>query len=228
MIKGLQRVSIIDFPRRICAVVFTGGCNFRCPYCHNPELVVGWEKLPEIVENEVFTFLEKRRGLLDGLCITGGEPTMYEMIPDFIKKVKLMGFSVKLDTNGTNPGMIEELIDDSLLDYIAMDVKTIPQKYNIASGVRANLEDIERTVRLIMHSKIEYEFRTTVFPDFLAKEDGKILGEWLKGAKRFTLQRPRKLKMLLDVFKNRPTYAERELNNIKDTLSRYIEEVVVR
>ncbi len=228
MIKGLRKVSIIDFPRRICAVVFTGGCNFRCPYCHNPELVVGWEKLLGISEDEVCSFLKKRTGFLDGLCITGGEPTLYKILPNFIRRIKKMGFSVKLDTNGTNPQMIEELIDEGLIDYIAMDVKAIPEKYNIATGVQVNFENIERSIRLIMQSGIEYELRATVFPDFLSKEDGKILGDWLRGAKRFTLQRPRKLKMLLDVFKDRPTYAESELHNIKDTLSDYIEEVMVR
>lgn len=228
MINGLQRVSIIDFPKRICAVVFTGGCNFRCPYCHNPELVVGWEKLPTISEDEVLTFLENRRKLLDGICITGGEPTIHNRLPGFIRKLKSKKFQVKLDTNGTNPSMIEELINEGLLDYIAMDIKATPEKYDIASGVSVNLQDIEKSVSLIMKGKIDYEFRTTVFPDFLSTEDGKIIGEWVKSARRFVLQRPRKLKMLLDVFKDRPIYAERELNNIKTTLSDYVEEVMIR
>lgn len=228
MIKGLQRVSIIDFPKRICAVVFTGGCNFRCPYCHNPELVVGWEKLPTISEDEVLTFLENRRKLLDGICITGGEPTIHKRLPDFIRKTKKRGFQVKLDTNGTNPSMIEELINEGLLDYIAMDIKATPEKYNIASGVSANLDDIKKSIKMIMERGIDYEFRTTVFPDFLSTEDGKIIGEWVKDARMFVLQRPRKLKMLLDVFKDRPIYAERELNNIKTTLSNYVEEVIIR
>ena len=228
MIKGLQRVSIIDFPKRICAVVFTGGCDFRCPYCHNPELVVGWENLPTISEEEVFSFLENRRGLLDGICVTGGEPTIHKRLPNFIRKTKKRGFQVKLDTNGTNPSMIEELINVGLLDYIAMDIKATPEKYNIASGVSANLEDIEKSIKLIIDSNVEYEFRTTVFPDFFSTEDGKRIGEWLKGARRFVLQRPRKLKMLLDAFKDRPIYAEREINNIKNTLSRYIKDVIIR
>ncbi len=228
MINGLQRVSIIDFPKRICAVVFTGGCNFRCPYCHNPELVVGWEKLPTISEDEVLTFLENRRKLLDGICITGGEPTIHKRLPDFIRKTKKRGFQVKLDTNGTNPSMIEELINGGLLDYIAMDIKATSEKYDIAAGVSVNLQDIEKSVGLIMRGKIDYEFRITVFPDFLSTEDGKKIGEWVKGARRFVLQRPRKLKMLLDVFKDRPVYAEKELNNIKNTLSNYVEEVKIR
>jgi len=228
MIKGLQRVSIIDFPKRICAVVFTGGCNFRCPYCHNPELVVDWENLPTISEEEVFSFLEHRRGLLDGICITGGEPTIHKKLPNFIKKIKKKGFQVKLDTNGTNPSMIEELINEGLLDYIAMDVKATPEKYNIATGVSVNIKDIKKSTKAIMEGKIDYEFRTTVFPDFFSTEDAKKIGEWLKGARRFVLQRPRKLKMLLDVFKDRPIYAEKELNNIKNILSNYVEEVIIR
>ncbi len=228
MIKGLQRVSIIDFPKRICSVIFTGGCNFRCPYCHNPELVVDWEKLPTISEEEILTFLSERRGLIDGVCITGGEPTLHNALPHFIEKVVSSGFRVKLDTNGSIPQMIEELLQKKLIDYIAMDVKAIPEKYDIASGVSVNISDIEKSIRIIMEGKIEYEFRSTVFPDFISSEDGERLGKWLKGTKRFVLQRPRKLKMLLEVFKDRPTYAETELSKLRTVLSNYIDEVVIR
>lgn len=228
MIKGLQKVSIIDFPQKISAVVFTGGCNFRCPYCHNPELVVGWEKLPTIEEEDILTFLKGRKGLLDGLCITGGEPTMHNKLQDFIEEVISLGFKVKLDTNGSIPLMIEEILRRNLIDYIAMDIKATPEKYDIASGTRVNFRDIKKSVRLIMDSEIDYEFRTTVFPDFLSKEEGERLGKWLKGAKRFVLQRPRKLKMLLDVYKDRPTYAESELNSLRNILSDYIDEVTIR
>ncbi len=228
MIRGLQKVSIIDFPKRICAVVFTGGCNFRCPYCHNPELVVGWEKLQRIDEEDVVDHLKRRKGILDGICITGGEPTMHKELLGFAEKITSEGFHVKLDTNGSIPEMIEELLSKEILDYIAMDIKAVPEKYNIASGTKVNLKDIDRSIRLIMESGIEYEFRTTVFPDFLSSEEGMIMGKWLKDAKRFVLQRPRKLKMLLEVFKDRPTYAESELNTLKKTLSDYIEKVTIR
>ncbi|OYD17497.1 anaerobic ribonucleoside-triphosphate reductase activating protein [candidate division WOR-3 bacterium JGI_Cruoil_03_44_89] len=228
MIKGLQRVSIVDFPKRICVVVFTGGCNFRCPYCHNPELVVGWEKLPTIRNAEVVSFLESRRGLLDGVCITGGEPTIHKRLPDFIERVKEKGFEVKLDTNGTNPAMVGELIKNGLLDYIAMDVKATPQKYDLATGVSVNIKDIKKSIKVIMNGGIDYEFRTTVFPDFLSIEDANKIGEWLKGASKYVFQRPRKLKMLQDVFKDSPVYAETELNKIKNILSDYVEEVTIR
>jgi pyruvate formate lyase activating enzyme len=228
MIKGLQKVSIIDFPKRICAVVFTGGCNFRCPYCHNPELVVDWEKLPTISNDDVLAFLERRRGLLDGICVTGGEPTIHKKLPNFIRKIKKKGFQVKLDTNGTNPSMIEELLKEGLLDYIAMDVKAAPQKYNLATGVSVNIKDIKKSIKLIMNGEIEYEFRTTVFPDFLSTEDAKKMGEWLKGASKYVFQRPRKLKMLQDAFMDRPIYADRELMKIKNILSKYIKEVTIR
>ncbi len=228
MIKGLQKTSIVDFPKKICAVIFTGGCNFRCPYCHNPELVVGWEKLPSIEENDVFAFLEKRRGLLDGICITGGEPTLHKQLPGFIKRTKIRGFLVKLDTNGTNPDMLYKLIKDGFLDYIAMDVKATQEKYNLAAGVEVNIDDIKKSINIIKTSGLDYEFRNTVFPEFLPRDEAKVLGEWLEGAKRFVLQRPRKVKMLFDLFKDSETYAERELNNIKTILSEYIEEVIVR
>ncbi len=228
MIKGLQRVSIIDFPKRICSVIFTGGCNFRCPYCHNPELVVDWEKLPTISEEEILTFLNERRGLIDGVCITGGEPTLHNTLPHFIEKVVSSGFRVKLDTNGSIPQMIEELLQKKLIDYIAMDIKAIPEKYDVASGVSVNISDIEKSIRIITEGKIEYEFRSTVFPDFISSEDGERLGKWLKGTKRFVLQRPRKLKMLLEVFKDRPTYAETELSKLRTVLLNYIDEVVIR
>jgi len=193
MLGGLQKLTLIDYPGKIACTVFTIGCNFRCPFCHNPELVDrAISKLSEIIEEEdFFSFLESRRGLLDGVCITGGEPTLQPDLPEFIKKIKKLGFLVKLDTNGTNPEMLVKLLEENLLDYIAMDVKAplkVSSSYKNATGTNLNLDGIRRSIKLIMGSGIDYEFRTTIVPG-LHTEDGILsLAEEIRGAKKYYLQ----------------------------------------
>lgn len=169
LFKGLQKVSLIDYPHKICAVVFTGGCNFRCHYCHNPELVLDYQKLPDIPASQILTFLETRKRFLDALCISGGESTLQKELPNFIAQVKQLGFLIKLDTNGTNPAMLKEVIDRKLVDYIAMDIKTTPAKYSKIIGVETNISNLSASIELITGSGITYEFRTTVFPDSLSQ-----------------------------------------------------------
>ena len=170
-IFGLQKLSLLDFPERIACTVFTGGCNFRCPFCHNGSLALG-EGKNEISQDEFFAFLESRIGRLDGVCISGGEPTLHRDICDFARKIKSLGFAVKLDTNGTRPEVISELISEGLVDYIAMDIKNSPAKYALTAGVESiDLDAVERSIKIISDSGINHEFRTTVTAELHTVED---------------------------------------------------------
>jgi pyruvate formate lyase activating enzyme len=211
--KGFHKVSLIDYPGKICAIGFTGGCNFRCHYCHNPELVIGYNKLPDIKEEEILSFIKKRKGLIDGLCISGGEPTMHKELPEFMEKIKKLGALVKLDTNGTNSSMIREIIEKGLVDYIAMDIKGPISRYREIVGVKVDTSEIEESVKIIMKMASDYEFRTTVFPEFFTQKDAKEIAEWLKGAKRYVIQKPQTEKTLDGKFKPSKLYSDEELRN---------------
>ena len=186
ILSGLQKLTLLDFPGRIAATVFTRGCNMRCPFCHNASLVVGGADI--ISEEEFFAFLESRRGRLGGVCVSGGEPTLQADLPRFIEKIKSMGFEVKLDTNGTNPEMLSSLIDGGLLDYVAMDIKSSPEGYARVSGVSPDMEKIKRSIELLLSDKIDYEFRTTVAKPLFSTGDFVEIGKLIKGAKRYYLQ----------------------------------------
>jgi len=160
-IGGLQKTSFLDYPHRMACVIFTVGCNFRCPFCHNKDLVEGI-KVEEIKEVEIFEFLEQRKNILEGVVITGGEPTMQSDLDKFIKKIKTIGYLVKLDTNGTNPEILKRLIDEKLVDFVAMDIKADWDNYNKATGVKSNLENIKKSVKIIKESGLEYQFRSTI------------------------------------------------------------------
>jgi len=192
LIGGLQKLTLIDYPGKIACTVFTVGCNFRCPFCHNPELIDPSKfKLSEIIEEKsFFDFLNARRGLLDGVCITGGEPTLYSDLPEFIKKIKALGFLVKLDTNGTKPEMLTALIADRLVDCIAMDIKTALKKdlYEKVTGSAVDFENIKKSIEIIMQSGLEYEFRTTVVPGLHTENDILSIAEEIRGAKKYYLQ----------------------------------------
>ena len=184
-IGGLQKMTLLDFPQKVACTVFLQGCNFRCPFCHNSSLLRGIE---ELSEESFFAFLKKRQGLLDGVAVTGGEPLLQNDIHSFIQKIKDLGFLVKLDTNGSFPRKLEKLLQNGLIDYIAMDIKNSPAKYDKTAGVKDFLPAVEESVELIMSSGIEYEFRTTVVKEFHAPEDFHAIGRWLRGAKAYYLQ----------------------------------------
>lgn len=187
-IKGLQKLTLLDYPGRLAATVFLGGCNFRCPFCHNAQLVVrdGGE---EIGEDALFAFLESRRGKLSGVCITGGEPTLYPQLPSFISKIRALGYSVKLDTNGSNPDMLESLVLDGLVDYVAMDIKSSRERYAAVAGVpELDLRRIERSVDFLLEGRVEYEFRTTLVRELHSEADLLAIGEWIRGAHAYFLQ----------------------------------------
>jgi len=186
---GLQKVTLVDVPGKVAATVFTQGCNLRCPYCHNPELVLPAQFGPGIDEAEVLDFLEGRRGKLEAVCVTGGEPTLHGSLLRFLRSLKDMGYYVKLDSNGSRPDVLQRLFDENLVDYLAMDIKGPRQRYaEIAAQPCLQIHQIERSVRLIMEQAPDYEFRTTVASPLLAPGDFAAVGEWLRGAKRFWLQ----------------------------------------
>lgn len=190
IVCGFEKFSMVDFDGRIACTVFTGGCNFRCPFCHNGALVVGNVKAQEIDMQNVFDYLKKRKGLVDAVCVTGGEPTMHKDLPDFLREVRNLGYATKLDTNGTNPQMLADVIEEGLVDYVAMDIKNSIAKYPQTIGIDgANLDDILKSVEILKNSGIDYEFRTTVIDEFHTAEDMREIGEWICGSKRYYLQK---------------------------------------
>ncbi len=189
-IGGWQKITLIDYPKKISTIIFTSSCPFRCFFCYNPELVLpeGIKKHPLIPEKEIIEFLEKRKGLLEGVVLTGGEPLMQKDIELFIRKIKKMGYLIKLDTNGFYPEKLEKLINQKLIDYIAMDIKAPPEKYEKITGVKVNTKKIEKSFKLIKNSGLDYEFRTTLIPGFLNKKDVLNIAKWTKGGKKYYLQ----------------------------------------
>lgn len=188
-IHGLNKLTLLDYPEHLACTIFTGRCNLRCPFCHNAGLVLFPEREPEISESELFSFLEKRRGTLEGVCITGGEPTLQQDLLPFIKKVKELSYLVKLDTNGTRPDVLRLLLKENVLSYIAMDIKNCKEKYASTCGLSSvRLESFEESIALIKESGLPYEFRTTLVKEFHTADDLLKIGLWLKGAKRYALQ----------------------------------------
>ncbi len=187
-IHGLQKMTLLDFPGRVACTVFLGGCDYRCPFCHNYALADG-SAPPVMEEGELFAFLEKRRGLLDGVAITGGEPCLRPELPGLMRRVRDMGYAVKLDTNGAHPERLAAILREGLADYVAMDIKNSPEKYARTAGLeRVDLEGVRRSVRLLMAGDVEYEFRTTVVDELHEAADFEAIGAWIAGARHYFLQ----------------------------------------
>lgn len=227
IIGGLHKLSLIDYPGKLSAVIFTRGCNFRCPYCHNPELIEG-NNVNIIEKEEVISFLNERRGKLDGVVLTGGEPTLQSDITDFLEKVKELGFVIKIDTNGSNPEKLRELIDKKLVDYIAMDIKAPLDNYKKVTILEVDTKKILESIQVIMNSNLDYEFRTTVVKSLLSKDDVLEIGEIIKSAKLFVLQEFRRTKTLDPDFVKEASYTREELEEIKISLERLVKSVVIR
>ena len=225
-IGGLQKVSLIDYPKEICAIVFTYGCNFRCPYCHNPELVTGTTKFIDV--NEVLEFLKSRIGKLSAVSITGGEPTIHNDLPVFIQQIKSMGYKVKLDTNGTNPDMIKWLINERLIDYIAMDIKAPLEKYEEVVRVKLDVGNIFNSIKIIMEGEIDYEFRTTVVKNLISKKDILDIADMIHGAKAYYLQRFVPSKTLDENFLKGSPFSDEEIENIEHTIGKFFDVFSVR
>lgn len=182
-------MTLLDFPGKVACTVFTGGCNFRCPFCHNALLVTKLPEKPDYIEDEILSFLEKRVGLLDGVAITGGEPLLNPDIADFIRKIRDMGYAVKLDTNGSFPERLKAIVSEGLVDYVAMDIKNRREKYAETIGLKnLDLSKIEESVEFLKSGAVDYEFRTTVVKQFHTVEDIRAASEWISGAKRYFLQ----------------------------------------
>ena len=188
-IGGLQKLTLLDYPGKVACTVFLSGCNLRCPYCHNPALVLPEQSnAPGMPESEVFAFLEQRKGKLDGICITGGEPTLQPELPGFLEKLRGLGYAIKLDTNGTNPGMLNRLLRDGILNYVAMDIKNSPSRYAETCGGADVLSKVRESADLLLNSPTDYEFRTTVCKPLHTEKEMEEIGRWLRGAKRYFLQ----------------------------------------
>lgn len=221
-IKGFQKTSLIDYPGKICSIIFLPGCTFRCPYCHNPELVLD-DSSQDFLEGYVLNKLEERKGLVDSVCITGGEPTLHKDLPEFIKKLKDKGLKVKLDTNGSNPEMLKQLIKDKLVDFIAMDVKNVLEKYEKTTNVKINSDIIKDSIKTIIRSGLEHEFRTTILPILHKKEDVIKIAKTVAGARKYVLQQFIPTEKILDEnFSKETTYSKKELEEIKYECDKYI------
>ena len=188
-ICGFNKTTLLDYPGHVAATIFTGCCNFRCPFCQNGDLVLHPARLPQLDEEEVLKVLAKRRGILTGVCVTGGEPTLQPDLKNFIRKIKDLGLAVKLDTNGSNPAVLKELITEGLLDYVAMDIKHSRAKYaSVACSPSFNLDDIAESVDFLKEGHVDYEFRTTLVKEMHREADMTAIGMWLMGAKAYYLQ----------------------------------------
>ena len=191
-ICGIQKLTLLDYPGKVACTVFMGGCNFRCPFCHNAELVVGGKTRQEIPEEEVLSFLEKRRGVLDGVCVSGGEPLLQPDLAAFLGRIKQMGYLVKLDTNGSMPERLCELAGQGLLDYVAMDLKNSPEGYGATVGIRDfDVGDVDRSIRFLLGGAVPYEFRTTVVREFHLQQfvdSGHLIGSGLHAYDRGILE----------------------------------------
>ena len=231
-IGGLEKSTLIDYPGRVAATIFFVGCNFRCPFCYSSELVLPEKilKQPRIPEKVFFDFLKERQRLLDGVVICGGEPTLQGDLPDFIKRIKDLGYLVKLDTNGSNPGMLKLLIDKKLIDYIAMDIKAPlkMQKYDVATGIRVDLEKIKESIKIIKNSNIDYEFRTTIVPTIHEKEDIIQIAKEIGPAKKYYLQNFRREKTIDPRFEKIKPYQKDFLLEIQKEISPFFEICQVR
>lgn len=239
LICGLNKTTLLDYPEHVAATLFTGGCNFRCPFCHNRDLVLAPEGAQHIPEEEIWRFLEKRKGVLQGVCITGGEPTLCQDLQDFIRKVKELGYRVKLDTNGYRPQVLKALLEEGLLDYVAMDIKASKENYAKVIGLGEqggsdkaaqkhafDIKKVEESVELLKNSGIPYEFRTTVVKGLHTPEEFEEIGKWLQGARAYYLQAYREdANVICPGFE---AFSWEEMEEMRLTVEKYVEKAVLR
>lgn len=231
VIGGLQKISLIDFPEKVSCVIFFSGCNFDCPYCHNPQLAKGEaQRSGFLSESQIFRFLESRKGLLDGVVLSGGEPTIQDDLLSICKKVKQLGFAVKVDTNGSRPGVIRRLLKEGFVDYIAMDIKTDPLSYSPVIKKNIEPDDIFSSIRIIMTSSINYEFRTTCVRPFVNENVVKRISECIKGAMLYALQRFHPAAMLHPEFfqNNEIGYDDQNLSYLQSIAEPLVDKCIIR
>ena len=229
---GLQKMTLLDYPGKIACTVFTVGCMFRCPFCYNPELVLPEKIKPDAIsEKDFFSFLDTRHGLIDGVVICGGEPTMHSDLPDFAKKIKDMGFDVKLDSNGSNPEMLKRLMKEQLIDYVAMDIKGPKEKYCQIAGIPEDSEmvkKIEQSVEILKNSNIAFEFRTTIVPGLLDKEDIINIAKWIQGVRKYVLQNFSPRSAIDPAMEKVKPYPDNYILEIKQEVSPFFKECEIR
>ena len=226
LLGGLQKTTLLDYPDKIACIVFTKGCNFSCGYCHNPELFKN--ETPTVTLSEFFDFLDKRVGKLDAVVVTGGEPTLHKDLPEFIKQIKNKGFLVKLDTNGTNFEMLKQLIDEKLLDYVAMDIKAPLEKYEKIVRTNLNLDNVKNCIEFLKTNVVDYEFRTTVVKSQLSFEDFEQIADLIAGTPKYYLQKFQATKILDETLMNETSYTDEEFAPIVEMLKQKIAHVEVR
>jgi len=227
-IAGLQKISMVDFPGHVCATIFTQGCNFRCGFCHNRDLITTDADF-QFSQEEMFGYFNSRKKMLEAVCITGGEPTLWPDLPELIRKIKDAGLKVKLDTNGSRPQMVRDLLGEGLLDYIAMDVKTSFGKYPLLNIPDNTEEALAETIRAMISSDIEYEFRTTCVPGIVAVDDIYSIGKAIKGARRHCLQQFRPSgNVVEEKYSDLKPYTKEKLKEMRSISERFVEEAVIR
>ncbi len=226
-IFGMEKMSLVDYDGKVACTLFTGNCNFKCGFCHNGGLVLDYSTLPYYSEDDIFDYLIKRKGILDGVCVSGGEPTLNADLPKFIEKIKAIGYSVKLDTNGTNPDVLKSLISSGLIDYVAMDIKNDKENYGKIIGIENyNTRKVEKSVSILLENTVNYEFRTTLINNFHEFENIKNIANWINGAKKYCLQK----------FKLSDTCIEKNLSGVdektalfyRDYLKDFIHNTILR
>ena len=224
LIGGFQKMTLLDYPGKIACIVFTHGCNFRCPYCHNAALVC--EEYDGISEQEIIDYLKKRKGILDGVCVSGGEPFLQKDLLDFLKKVKELGYCVKVDTNGTSPDLLRQAVEQGLCDYVAMDIKNSLDKYAMTADAELDNKKIKESVEFLLSGRVDYEFRTTVTRELHTKEDMKEIGKLIAGAKRYYLQTFTDSGNL--VGEGMSAYTSDEMRELANMVREYVASVSVR
>lgn len=220
---------MIDYPGKLASVIFLGRCNFRCGFCHNADLVLRPEEIPKFDVDSIFKYLEKKKEWVEGICVTGGEPTLQKGLPELLKKLKARKLAIKLDTNGTTPKILKKLIDDGLVDYVAMDIKTSKEKYEEATGVKVNLENIQESIDLIKSSGLEYEFRTTAVPSLVTVKEVEAISKWLgKDTKKYVIQQFFPVKVIDEKYYNEKPYLTPEIEELVEVAKKIISNVESR
>lgn len=227
IIAGLQNLSLVDFPGCLVATVFVQGCNFHCGYCHNPELIEAGKR-SDLTEQDVISYITRRKDIIEGVCITGGEPALHKDLPDFIKRIKDLGFKVKLDTNGSDPGQLEHLLRERLLDYIALDIKTALSKYGLVTARKGIEKTITESICLTLLAVLPYEFRTTCVPGIVDEDDFRSIRDLVQGSKKYCLQQFRPSITYDKSFKEVKPYNREELHKFRDILKGSVREVEIR
>lgn len=226
-ICGLNKTTLLDYPGKVAATIFIGGCNFRCPFCHNSSLVTNTASQPEISQTEILNFFKKRRGILEGVCVTGGEPTLFPELADFLSDIRELGYPIKLDTNGSNPSFLRFLVQNDLISKVAMDIKSSPQNYSKLTGITTlDFHAIETSVSYLLEENVDYEFRTTVVRELHNIQDFVEISQWIKGAKAYYLQAYKDSEEVLQP--GFSSYSLEELEHFRTILQKTIPLVEIR